>query len=463
MVRKYWIHIGTCVVTWGLFCATAGASTLTPTPAATAAETAVAGQEVSADILVRLDSTATPDMVLTQLHEAGETTATYNPTLHAIEVADPGESVTEISVHIADVEGVAAVETDDQLVAYDLTPNDPAFGTQWGLTQAGFPALWGAVPNASTQVIAILDTGVTPIPELATVLLPGIDLINNDNDPTDDNGHGTKVAALAGARGNDGVSVAGGCWDCKILPVKVLGNNGVGSESVVATGIRWAVDNGATVLNLSLGTLQRSMVVADAVRYAISRNVSVVAAAGNDGVGAPHFPAAERSVIGVGAHNEQGLRYAFSDYGSWVKISSPGANVAVDSAGSQVQFAGTSSASPLVAASVAMLRTLRGDLNVVGVCSLLVRSTSPLPGQSANMVPFPTNQNRGGILALGRAVAMAASATNEVITGEEQWVQILTLVAYINPSYFNLSELFYLMILQEVVNLRHPCNDLFAM
>ena len=172
--------------------------------------------------------------------------------------------------------GVEYAELDVPLraVAAPVTPNDPMFPQQWGLARTRTTEAWSRSTGSTSVVIAVVDTGVDSThPDLAGQLLPGADCITNEGvcveeTATDPNGHGTGVAGVVGARGNDGRGVAGHCWSCRILPVKALDETGAGSAASVGAGIRWAVDHGADIVNLSLAgegtnvTLERA--IADA-------------------------------------------------------------------------------------------------------------------------------------------------------------------------------------------------------
>lgn len=238
-------------------------------------------------------------------------------------------------------------------------------------------------------MIAVVDTGVTATPDLAGRVLPGHDFVNNDADPRDDSGHGTMAAEVAAAAGYNKTGIAGVCWSCRILPVKVLGKDGSGSYSDIAEGIRYAADQGANVINLSLSGTDDSQLLRDAVAYAAGKGSLVLAAAGNDGSSVPHFPAAIPSVIAVGGETSTGTRYPWSDYGSWVDVTAPGCNPSPALNGAVEQFCGTSSATPFTA----------------GVAGLLA-STDPAP--SAATIRAALVASRTG--AIGRIDALGALA-----------------------------------------------------
>jgi len=224
---------------------------------------------------------------------------------------------------------VANVEKDAVVHVLDTVPNDSDWSLQWGLRKLGLPSVWDRARGSKSVIIAVLDTGVDPRqPDLRRGLLPGFDLVYNDADPSDDHGHGTAVAGVIAARTNNAAGMAGVCWACSILPVKVLTADGSGDLALVAAGVVKAVDAGAHIINLSLGGPGDDQALDDAVAYAVRNGALVVAAAGNNGVDTPFFPASAPGVISVAATNESDRLYTWSNYGSWVAIAAPGCNVA---------------------------------------------------------------------------------------------------------------------------------------
>lgn len=235
---------------------------------------------------------------------------------------------------------------------------DPQQPSQWGLTAVRAPQVW---PTASArgQVVAVIDSGVDlDHPDLAGVLLPGYDVVDGDTVADDVNGHGTHVAGIVGAVAGNGVGGAGVAQGVRVLPVRVLGRDGGGSGADVAAGIRWAVDRGATVLNLSLGSPDDSSLLSNAVSYALDKGVTVVAAAGNEGSAAPMWPAAQPGVLAVGAVAEDGTLATFSNRGPHVSLVAPGVGIVSTLPGGQYgSMSGTSMATPFVAGAAAVLRT----------------------------------------------------------------------------------------------------------
>lgn len=225
-----------------------------------------------------------------------------------------------------------------------FTPNDPYYSYQWHLQEqskggVNGPLAWDLSQGEGT-VVAVVDTGVayetygafTRAPDLAqTAFVQGYDFINNDAHANDDNGHGTHVAGTIAQSTNNALGVAGLAFKAKIMPVKVLSASGSGTYAQVASGIRFAADNGAKVINLSLGGPSPSQTLKDAVDYAKNKGVLVVAAAGNDGRNSLSYPAAySDSVMAVGATRIDKRKAGYSNYGTGLSVVAPGGDLRVD-------------------------------------------------------------------------------------------------------------------------------------
>jgi subtilisin family serine protease len=276
---------------------------------------------------------------------------------------------------------VESVERDVVLAALDTIPNDVLWPMQWGLRLVGAPRAWDATTGVGAVIIAVLDTGVDPRhPDLAGAAVPGRDLVNDDADPSDDEGHGTSVGGVIAARTNNGEGQAGMCWTCSLMPVKVLDSTGAGKTSTVAAGIVWAVDHGARVLNMSWGSPGSTSALASAVAYAASKNAVLVAAAGNSGVDTPFYPAAYSEVIGVAATTETDARYSWSNYGSWVKVTAPGCNAAPRRDRGYIEFCGTSSAAPIVSGIAGLALSLKLAAPKSEVDLAIATNARPVPG-----------------------------------------------------------------------------------
>lgn len=233
--------------------------------------------------------------------------------------------------------------------------------------------------------IAVLDTGVNlSHPELRGKLLPGADFVElsgldttdfvgdftgYDEVPEDEVGHGTHVSGIVAGRGLD--MDEGVAPDCRLLPVRVLATMksdghlvGAGIVDNINTGLKWAVDHGANVINMSLGIKHTGggLPHADVIRYALAKGVCVVAASGNDGSAERYYPGALPGVIAVGAVDAQGDVATFTSYGANITVVAPGVNIYSSFAHSGYAFAsGTSQASPFVAGAVGLMQAYALD------------------------------------------------------------------------------------------------------
>jgi serine protease len=253
-----------------------------------------------------------------------------------------------------------SVEVDAPVQA--LADSDPYRSQQWDLTKMNVVAA-----NAKTTgigvTVAVIDTGVDAShPDLAGQVLPGTDLVaKTTGTSTDPNGHGTHVAGTIAALTGNGVGVASVAPGVKILPVRVLDANGSGYMSDTATGIVWAADHGANVINMSLGSSAQVTAVTNAISYARSKGVTVVAAAGNERTsGSPtSYPAADPGVIAVAATDANDKVAYYSNQGSYVDVAAPGSAIVSTypvAKGSYTTMQGTSMASPHAAAEAALLK-----------------------------------------------------------------------------------------------------------
>lgn len=247
-----------------------------------------------------------------------------------------------------------------------LVPNDPRYNQQWHLPKIQAPEAWDLYSGAPTVTIAIVDSGVDMDHEdLAAKLVPGRDFINNDDDPDDDNGHGTHCAGIAAGIANNNIGIAGLAWQCKIMPVKVLGSNGSGGFDAVAAGVVYAADNGAQVISMSLGSFAQSPVLTDAVSYALDKGSIVIAAAGNHGTTQKAYPAATPGVLAVANSMSNDQRNPGSAYGDWVHVAAPGTDIMSCFPGSTYGTAtGTSMACPLVAGLAGIIKSAAPSLDV---------------------------------------------------------------------------------------------------
>ena len=321
----------------------------------------------TARVLVRFDahtSTSTQDATLAR---AGGRRLKAIHQLGIVVVAVPARAAKAAVRKLDASPNVAYSEPDGVVRADAITVNDPYLGTgYWQLINPRLADAWSLSTGKASAVIAVLDTGVDRGHEDFGAFVPGHNFVNGGTKTVDNNGHGTAVAGIIAAQGGNGKGIAGVCWECRIMPVKVLGADTSGTWSNVAAGVVWATKHGAKVINMSFGLPTGSRSIATAVKYAKSRKVVLVAAAGNGDSSAREYPAAYPGVLSVGAVDETSTRYSTSNsntgvgkwgsnYGSWVDVDAPGCvnttwpRSSAHPRGAYTYFCGTSAAAPFVA------------------------------------------------------------------------------------------------------------------
>ncbi|MDA0888355.1 MAG: S8 family serine peptidase [Bacteroidetes bacterium] len=284
-------------------------------------------------------------------------------------------------------------------------PNDPLYSQQTNITQTNIDDVWNEYTTGDgSQIVAILDTGVDYThPDLAANIwineaelngvegfdddgngyiddIRGWDFINNDNAPLDDNMHGTHVAGIVGAVGDNGIGVSGAAWNVKLMPIKVFQSNGVGNSTTIAEGVNYATANGATIQNMSFGSYAESSTLKSAIENAYASSL-LVAAAGNDKIcigprlcpdktpSAPLYPGAYTFVLGVEDGNGIYDNYdqdgpIYSGYSNFLnyEVKAPGSGImnTVPNGGYRA-LTGTSMATPLVAGAMALYMQQKPD------------------------------------------------------------------------------------------------------
>ncbi|MDD1725177.1 MAG: S8 family serine peptidase, partial [Methanospirillum sp.] len=343
----------------------------------------------------------------------------------------------------------AGNDTDSDISALSY-PNDPKYADQWGLSNTGqtggksgddisASGAWDVTTGSSDIVVAVIDTGVDYThSDLAANIwtnpgeiagngkdddgngyvddLHGYDFINNDNDPMDDNGHGTHCAGVIGAVGNNGVGIAGINWKVKIMPLKFLRADGTGDTASSLNAIAYARKMGADVISCSWGGTAKSQALEDAIS---STNAVFACASGNEGVNTDvtgHYPSGftEDQIISVAASDENDGIPSFSNYGATtVDVAAPGVAILSTYPGSKgyeyVKMKGTSMATPHVAGLAALLLAKDGSLSPSTVKSKIMSSVDTLTAFSGKCVS-------GGRIDMAKALGGGSGSTTGVTT-----------------------------------------------
>ncbi len=301
--------------------------------------------------------------------------------LHTIEV--PTTDLNAVLLNYRSDPQVERVEI-NQTRKVEGLPADPLYPGQWALPRIGWDSVFGSFLPFGWATVAILDTGVDPLhPDLAGNILAGTSIINGSGGTVDPNGHGTALAGIVAALSND-LGVAGvGFSGVKIMPVTVLGADGTGQDSDIISGIIWAVDNGANVILMGFSNPGFSQNLQDAIDYAWSKDVVLVAAVGNDASTDPTYPAGDRGVIGVSSTDSDDALSSFSNYGSDttndVFIAAPGENILTTGLDyvTYPSITGTSASAAIVAGVAAFMRASDPLLSNGVVVGRLARTADP--------------------------------------------------------------------------------------
>jgi subtilisin family serine protease len=349
-----------------------------------------------------------------------------NTILNNIYILSVPENADILSI-VDDYSSCPAVEYAEPNGIFYLSgiPNDENFSKQWALQNTGqnggtadadidAPEAWDIETGSSDVIIAVIDTGVDYThPDLADNIwinideipgngidddgngfvddVRGWDFANNDTDPLDDNGHGTHCSGIAAAIGNNSIGITGVCWNCKIMSIKGLNKKGLGWADYLANAIIYAADNGADVISMSWGNYNSTKIIHDAIDYAYSSGVVLVAAAGNHllDISRKYYPAAYDNVIAVAATYKNDSKASFSNYGNWVDVAAPGEeiystmptyNVELNSdpyflSKNYDYLDGTSMACPMVAGLAALILSYNPNLTPDEVRNIIHDST----------------------------------------------------------------------------------------
>lgn len=361
-----------------------------------------------------------------------------------------------------------------------LTANDPGYASDWAIQKVNAPAAWSIATGNGQTVVAVIDTGFalnhedlknnwynnpgeTGTTKLGDRCWTGTPRNKSTNNCDDDNNgyvddwrgwnfslgdnnpmagrtnptgagvsHGTETAGLAGAAGNNGTGIATINWNTKVMPLQALSDDGPGYTSDITAAIYYAVDNGANVINMSLGGITFDPALKTATDYAFTHNVVVVAAAGNCGTGteqgcqglpagAMGYPALNDHVIAVGATTSSDQRASFSSYGPGLDVTAPGSGTInsptwTASNGTTLyagSLYGTSYASPQVASLASLIKSIRPSSSVDDITALLLATATKLPVMNGS--PY-TNELGHGVINAYAALTVAASLNSTTAT-----------------------------------------------
>lgn len=331
------------------------------------------------------------------------------------------------------LDGHPAVEFAEPEAVYTTmgsTPNDPLYPFQWNFEQIDVEGAWSRATGDGV-VVAVIDTGVAyadtvdqrrrRVRDLGeNRIAPGYDFVDDDENPHDEHGHGTHVAGTIAQTTNNAYGVAGVAPNARIMPIRVLDAGGRGNTADIAESIRWAADNGADVINMSLGGPVPSRILQDAVAYAHRKGVTVVAAAGNNGWSMPSFPASYPHVISVAATQYDRTTTFYSNHGRTVDVAAPGGNTRVDQNDDGrpdgILQETISQGDPLTHEFALYMGTSMASPHVAGVAALLVELGVTSPDRLEAILTSTASRDVPSYSAdrYGAGIIDAASATGAV-------------------------------------------------
>ncbi|WP_096434943.1 S8 family peptidase [Alteribacter populi] len=285
-----------------------------------------------------------------------------------------------------------------------VSPNDELYDPyQWNLSMITVEDGWEVTEGNEEIPIAIIDSGVDPEHvDLQEKIIGGYNSFEDNEHYYDEHGHGTHVAGVAAAITNNVEGIAGVSWNNPILAVKALDANAEGNSFSIAEAVRWATDNGARVINMSLGDNHDSEVMRDAIRYAYEQDVVLIAASGNENVEEPMYPAAYPEVLTVAALDPEGGKAVFSNFGDHVDVSAPGEHIPSTYIHNEyVAMSGTSMASPHVAGLAGLILSVSPNLTNEEVYSIIRESCDDIGDEGAD--PYTGY----GVINVTKAVNMA--------------------------------------------------------
>ena len=329
----------------------------------------------------------------------------------------------------------------DSTTSFAATGGDPLLDQQWGLTAIGAPSVWSVTRGAGITV-AVIDSGSGPHPDLDANLDAGRTMFGSIDSvgvlDIDNAGHGSHVAGIIAAVANNAIGGSGVAPQSRILPIRVLDAQGSGDSKDVSKAVRYAVDSGTKVINLSLGGATESTSLTAAIQYAVDRNVLVVAAAGNGAADSPpKWPAASDLALAVTAVDRNNSVTSFDQRGDYIDLAAPGASILSTASNDYKIQSGTSMAAAFVTGAAALLFAAQPSITAAQVRDVLQRTATDIgaPGRDTTFgyglinlvaafaeldVMFPkiitashTTEGHVGAFAIGTASTSLATATSQ--------------------------------------------------
>jgi hypothetical protein len=329
----------------------------------------------------------------------------------------------------------------DSTTSFAATGGDPLLDQQWGLTAIGAPSVWSVTRGAGITV-AVIDSGSGPHPDLDANLDAGRTMFGSIDSvgvlDIDNAGHGSHVAGIIAAVANNAIGGSGVAPQSRILPIRVLDAQGSGDSKDVSKAVRYAVDSGTKVINLSLGGATESTSLTAAIQYAVDRNVLVVAAAGNGAADSPpKWPAASDLALAVTAVDRNNSVTSFDQRGDYIDLAAPGASILSTASNDYKIQSGTSMAAAFVTGAAALLFAAQPSITAAQVRDVLQRTATDIgaPGRDTTFgyglinlvaafaeldVMFPkiitashTTEGHVGAFAIGTVSTSLATATSQ--------------------------------------------------
>jgi len=270
----------------------------------------------------------------------------------------------------------------DSTTSFAATGGDPLLDQQWGLTAIGAPSVWSVTRGAGITV-AVIDSGSGPHPDLDANLDAGRTMFGSIDSvgvlDIDNAGHGSHVAGIIAAVANNAIGGSGVAPQSRILPIRVLDAQGSGDSKDVSKAVRYAVDSGTKVINLSLGGATESTSLTAAIQYAVDRNVLVVAAAGNGAADSPpKWPAASDLALAVTAVDRNNSVTSFDQRGDYIDLAAPGASILSTASNDYKIQSGTSMAAAFVTGAAALLFAAQPSITAAQVRDVLQRTATDI-------------------------------------------------------------------------------------